>query len=212
MTSTIDLDQLLATITHEARVALDTAECAIDTYDPDAETITVVAFQQRTPEPARERWVGRDYSLDEYAFDRRLLHSSEIAEERVSDPSMDERNRADMLENGEKTLLNVPLVYEERPIGFLVFIETEVERRFTGEERQLAAALGEQAAAAIHQRSCCDRPRPRTVSSVCSSGPPARSVRALIWTRCSTPWRVRQPSCSGARSARSRSTTRPPTP
>ena len=63
---------------------------------------------------------------------------------------MDEQNRADMLENGEKSFLNVPLVYEGRPIGFLVFIETEVERHFTDEERQLAAALGEQAAAAIH--------------------------------------------------------------
>ena len=150
MTATIDLDQLLATITHEARVALDTAECAIDTYDPDAETMTVVAFEQRTPEPDWERWVGRVYSLDEYAFDRRLLYGGEIVEERVSDPSMDEQNRADMLENGEKSLLNVPLVYEGRPIGLLVFIETEVERHFTDEERQLAAALGEQAAAAIH--------------------------------------------------------------
>ena len=150
MTATIDLDQLLSTITHKARVALDTAECAINTYDPDAETITVVAFEQRTPEPGWERWVGRVYSLDEYAFDRQLLYGGEIVEERVSDPGTDERNRADMLQNGEKSFLNVPLVYEGRPIGFLVFIETEVERHFTDEERQLAAALGEQAAAAIH--------------------------------------------------------------
>jgi GGDEF domain-containing protein len=76
--------------------------------------------------------------------------AGEIVEERVSDPGMDEVNRADMLLNGEKSFLNVPLVYEGEPIGFLVFIETEVERHFTDEERQLAAALGEQAAAAIH--------------------------------------------------------------
>jgi GAF domain-containing protein len=150
MTATIDLDQLLATITHEAREALDTAECAINTYDPETETMTVVAFEQRAPEPGWEGWVGRAYSLDEFAFDRQTLHGGEIVEERISDPDMDERNRADMLENGEKSSLNVPLVYEGQPIGFLVFIETEVERRFTGEDRQLAAALGEQAAAAIH--------------------------------------------------------------
>lgn len=150
MTATMDLDQLLATITHVAREALDTAECAINTYDPDTETMTVVAFEQRAPESDWERWVGRVYSFDEFSFDRQILYGGEIVEERVSDPDMDERNRADMLENGEKSFLNVPLVYEGRPIGFLVFIETEVERRFTGEERQLAAALGEQAAAAIH--------------------------------------------------------------
>ena len=150
MSATIDLDQLLATIAHEAREALDTAECAIDTYDSETETITVVAFEQHAPEPDWERWVGRVYSLEEYSFDREILYGGTAVEERVSDPGMDEQNRADMLRNGEKSFLNVPLVFEGRPIGLLVFIETELERRFTDEERQLAVALGEQAAAAIH--------------------------------------------------------------
>jgi diguanylate cyclase (GGDEF)-like protein len=150
MSSTIDLDDLLATIAGAAREALDTAECAIDTYDPDTETITVVALEQREREPDWERWVGATYSLEEYDCDRRILLAGEIVEERISDPGMDPKNRADMLTNGEKSFLNVPLHYEERPIGFLVFIETEVERHFTDEERALAAALGEQAAAAIH--------------------------------------------------------------
>jgi GAF domain-containing protein len=150
MSSTIELDELLATITHAAREALDTAECSINTYDAETDTITVVAFEQRSPEPGWERWVGRTYSLEEFPADRRILLGGRIVEERVSDPDMDERNRADMLENQEKSFLNVPLVYEGEPIGFLVFIETEVERHFSDEERLVAAALGEQAAAAIH--------------------------------------------------------------
>ena len=71
MTSTIDLDDLLRTICHEARVALDTDECAIDTFDPDAGTLTMVALEQRVPQPDWEHWVGQAYSLDEYRFDRR---------------------------------------------------------------------------------------------------------------------------------------------
>jgi GGDEF domain-containing protein len=150
MSSTIDLDELLATITHAAREALDTAECSINTYDAETDTLTVVAFEQRSPEPDWERWVGRTYSLEDFPADRRILLEGRIVEERVSDPDMDERNRADMLANQERSFLNVPLVYEGEPIGFLVFIETEVERRFSDEERLVAAALGEQAAAAIH--------------------------------------------------------------
>jgi GAF domain-containing protein len=150
MTSTIDLDELLATITHAAREALDTAECSINTYDPQTDTMTVVALEQREPEPGWERWIGRSYALDDFPADRRILLGGQIVEERVSDPDLDEKNRADMLENDEKSFLNVPLVYEDEPIGFLVFIETEEERRFTEEERRVAAALGEQAAAAIH--------------------------------------------------------------
>ena len=125
-----------------AREALDTAECAIDTYDPDTETLTVVALEQREREPDWERWVGRTYSLEEFDFDRRILLAGEIVEERVSDPGTDPRNRADMLANGEKSFLNVPLHYEERPIGFLVFIETEVERHFTDEERAAGRRSG----------------------------------------------------------------------
>ena len=59
MASTIDLDDLLKTICHEARVALDTDECAIDTFDPDDGTLTMVALEQRVPQPDWEHWVGQ---------------------------------------------------------------------------------------------------------------------------------------------------------
>ena len=95
MTATIDLDQLLATIAHEARVALDTAECAIDAYDPDADTITIVAFEQRTPEPGWERWVGREYSPGRVRVRPAATSTAAMSSKKqISDPGMDERNRA----------------------------------------------------------------------------------------------------------------------
>jgi len=150
MTSTIELEDLLATITREARRALDTAECAIDTLDPDTGIMTTVSFDARDPRADWERWVGLSYPLEDHSFDRLVLHEGEIVEERVSDPDIDPDDRAEMVRTGEKSCLSVPLQYEGRPIGILFFIETETERRFTDEERALAAALGEQAAAAIH--------------------------------------------------------------
>jgi GGDEF domain-containing protein len=150
MNSTIRLDELLATIARAARAALDTAEAAIDTYDPENDAITIVAYDPRDPKPGWEEYLGRTYQLADYPADRAVLLSGEIVEEHVSDPALDERNRRAMLESDEKTMLTVPLVYEGVPMGLLVFIETETERRFTSEERELAAALGEQAAAAIH--------------------------------------------------------------
>jgi GGDEF domain-containing protein len=148
--STIRLDELLATIARAARAALDTAEAAIDTYDPENDAITIVAYDPRDPKPGWEEYLGRTYQLADYPADRAVLLSGEIVEEHVSDPALDERNRRAMLESSEKTMLTVPLVYEGVPMGLLVFIETETERRFTNEERELAAALAEQAAAAIH--------------------------------------------------------------
>jgi GGDEF domain-containing protein len=148
--STIRLDELLATIARAARAALDTAEAAIDTYDPKNDVITIVAYDPRDPKPGWEEYLGRTYRLADYPADRAVLLGGEIVEEHVSDPALDERNRRAMLESDEKTMLTVPLVYEGVPMGLLVFIETETERRFTNEERELAAALAEQAAAAIH--------------------------------------------------------------
>lgn len=43
-----------------------------------------------------------------------------------------------MIDSGEKAFLNVPLLCEGVPMGLLVFIETETERRFTREESELA--------------------------------------------------------------------------
>ena len=86
-----------------------------------------------------------------------MLTGGRIVEERVSDPALDERNRRWMIDNGEASCLNVPLVYEGRPIGLLSFLELEEERRFTAGERELAAGLGEQAAVAIHNAELVER-------------------------------------------------------
>ena len=150
MNSTIRLDELLATIARAAREALDTAEAAIHTYDPVNDSVTIVAYDRRDPVPGWEQYLGRTYRLIDFPADREMLLSGEIVEERGSDPALDERNRQWLIDNGEKAFLNVPLIYEGVPMGLLVFIETEAERHFTREERELAAALGEQAAAAIH--------------------------------------------------------------
>src|SRR5450759_305091 len=167
MNSTIRLDELLATIARAAREALDTAQAAINTYDPVNDSITIVAYDRRDPVPGWEQYLGRTYRLIDFPADQEMLLSGEIVEERVSDPALDERNRQWMIYGGEKAFLNVPLIYEGAPMGLLVFIETEAERHFTRDERELAAALGEQAAAS--SRSSLVKWRSASVSMNTSS-------------------------------------------
>jgi len=149
VSSTIRLDELLATIARAAREALDTAEAAIDTYDPANDSITIAAYVPRDPEPGWEQHVGRTYRLIDFPVDREMLLGGEIVEELVSDPVLDERNRQWTIENGEKAFLNVPLIFGDQPFGIMVLVETEVERRWSDEAVVLARALGEQAAVAI---------------------------------------------------------------
>ena len=150
MTSTLDLDELLATIAEAAGQALDAAECAIDIYDEEADSLVIRAYHQRDPLEDPAEWIGRSYSLADYPQDRVTLLTGVITEEHVSEPDLDEANRRSMLDDGEKTHLTVPLVHEGRAIGLLVFVELDAERHFTEEERQVALALSEQATAAIH--------------------------------------------------------------
>ena len=149
ISSTLDLDELLLTIARTAGEALGTDECAINSYDSEEETITVVAMWQRVPDAEGEAWLGRACSFDEFPADRAVLCGDEIVEETLSDPTLDEANRRSMTESGEKTVLSMPLTDEGRPIGILVFVETGSERHFTREEREIAGALGEQAAIAM---------------------------------------------------------------
>jgi GGDEF domain-containing protein len=157
MSSTLKLDELLAAIVRAAGRALDSAECAVNIYNPEAETLVIQAYYQRDPVEDPAEWMGRSFSLADFPADRVTLYGGKITEERVSDPELAEVNRRNMLENDEKTHLSVPLMHEGRPIGLLVFIELEKERHFTEEERQVAGALGQQATAAISNAKLLQR-------------------------------------------------------
>jgi GGDEF domain-containing protein len=149
MSSTLQLDELLQTIAHAACEALGSDECAIDAYDQETETLTVLAYYRPIPDDDPTQWVGTTYSTLEYPGDRATLYSGHIKQETVSDPRTESANQASMLKNGEKTILTVPLVEEGEPVGALAFFETEHERHFTAEEREVAWALGEQARIAM---------------------------------------------------------------
>ena len=152
-----DLGRLLQDIAASGRELLDSDECAIDIYEPGTEEIVVAALAQRRADGDWRDWVGRRYRLDDFPADREVLLSGEVREERLGDPGLDPRNRAEMERNGEKTVLTVPLVRQGEPVGLLAFIELSRERRFTPEEVELAVALASQAAALIHRARLLDR-------------------------------------------------------
>jgi GAF domain-containing protein len=157
MSSMLQVRPLLGTIAQVANDALGADECSIDIYDEASETLTVAAYHRGWTTEAADEYVGRVYPLSRYAADRAHLFGRLVVEERVSDPAIDPVNRASMEANGEKTVLSVPLWFEERPIGILAFFAVERERHFGDDEVELARALGEQAAAAIYRAQLLER-------------------------------------------------------
>ncbi len=157
MSSMVQVGPLLGTIAEVAGEALGADECSIDIYDEATETLTVAAYHSRHGDPAEEEFLGRVYPLADYEADRAHLFAREVVEETISDPSLDPVNRASMEANDEKTVLSVPLWFEDQPIGILAFFAVEAERHFGAAEIELARALGEQAAAAIHRAQLLER-------------------------------------------------------
>ncbi len=99
------------------------------------------------------------FPLDDYPSDRVVLNGGRIVEESILDPDLAADVRASMEEWGEKSCLSVPISFNDEPVGMLVLIETERERRFSAKEIDLARGLGEQAAAAIHHARLYRRER-----------------------------------------------------
>ena len=72
-----------------------------------------------------------------------------MLEQRYSDPELPATTRPLFDKYGDRAYLNVPLVFNGRPVGALVLVEKERERHWTDDEVALATALAEQAAVAI---------------------------------------------------------------
>lgn len=148
MSSTFVLEEVLDLVARKTGEAVDSDECFIFEYAREHDAIVFRSAYARDGEPTEDD-VGTMYPLDDYPEDRELLARGEIVEERISDPDLGPGSRASMAKWGEKTCLNVPLIFNEEPVGILCLVETRRERRFSDAEIELVRGLGEQAAAAI---------------------------------------------------------------
>ena len=70
--------------------------------------------------------------------------------EQISDRDLNPATRDSMARQGEKTCLNVPLLFRGAPLGIMMLLATEEERQFSDRHLELARAIGVQAAVAIH--------------------------------------------------------------
>jgi diguanylate cyclase (GGDEF)-like protein len=150
LSSTLDLDDLLALVCRKAARALDTAQSVIYEYDRRQDAIVYRALYDEAPAADAESRLGMSFRLDDYPSDRVVLTGGRVVEETILDLDLADDVRASMEEWGERSCLSVPISFNDEPVGMLVLIETKRDRRFSAKEIDLARGLGEQAAYAIH--------------------------------------------------------------
>jgi GGDEF domain-containing protein len=150
ISSSIDYDEVLADVARSAGEVLDSPQCIVWEYQTDLQRAVFRCLWERSPAPGLAAGlVGTSYDITTHAGGLECLCSARVVQQSRSDADLPEADRRDMDAWGEMTWLTVPLVASSELLGVMILIETERERDFTNEERRLAAAVGEQAAAAL---------------------------------------------------------------
>jgi excisionase family DNA binding protein len=178
LTSCLDLTELLGEIARRLTAILDCHFCAVSDYDDETNMVRVLADFDRHGRRVTD-W--KPYSLKKFPFSMRLMEEQELAVITVSDPRADPAETAIMRHYGDKTLLLIPLVYQDRSVGLIELLDHVRERRFTRQELRLARALAGLATTALQNatvfgrltRGNCDAEDLRAALDCVTGGLPA---------------------------------------
>ena len=149
ISSSLVLEEVLASVTRRTAEVLDLWECDIYEYRPAENATVALALWALKPHPADAEWVGSSQDLGEQPIFRRVLTERCTLANHIDDPNLPQADRARMEFWAEKSCLLVPLIFRDQVIGCLELVEKRHLRRFTAEEEQLAATLAALAAVAI---------------------------------------------------------------
>jgi signal transduction histidine kinase len=150
LASSVDHGEVLAHAARAAANALGCPRCGIWEYEPGDEVLVCRHLWEREPHPGlAEAMVGSVYEVAQHLGGVDAQRRGELVLDQRSAPELSELDRQLMDAWGEKTWFTVPLVSKRGLLGVMTLSETARERRFTGQERRLVAAIAEQAGVAL---------------------------------------------------------------
>jgi diguanylate cyclase (GGDEF)-like protein len=128
LTSTLDLDEVLAEFVRRANELTYADSTVVSVYEADRDVVRTLV-QVTDSAPARVHPDGETYRLDDYPATRRVLDEGRPMQVHVSNPD-DDAGERDLLEaNGYRSLLMLPLVGRGDVVGLMEVYATE-ERVF----------------------------------------------------------------------------------
>ncbi|TES93336.1 MAG: EAL domain-containing protein [Anaerolineales bacterium] len=145
--SKLDLKEVLDTVTREMTQILNAKSCALSEWDHEKDILKTLS--EHWPEDWGEVELDTDeYPLTKYPFAAKVLHEKKEAQLFASQPDIDPKEYKLMDRFEMKSILLLPLVFQERVIG-LVELYDEDEREYTDQEIIIAKFLANLAAIAI---------------------------------------------------------------
>ena len=148
LAASLDLQQVLNTVTLEMTNLLNVEGCAISEWDQTTNSLTLMAAY------SSEGWQeeassSRYYALADYSLTRQVLVERRAEQMTISQPDIDATELAYMQQAEFKTRLLLPMEFQNRLVGLAELMDSRVERTFAPPEVALAQLLANQAASAI---------------------------------------------------------------
>jgi excisionase family DNA binding protein len=142
----LDLADLLAEIARQMTRLVDCHFCSVAEYDREQDTVTALAEYdatgKRLPTPAT-------YRLHDFPLTRRVLNDQIAGVVNVDDPRADAAEVAALRNEGDRSILMIPLIYRGESIGVVEAIDSGRSRSYSRQELRLCRAVAGQAAIAL---------------------------------------------------------------
>ena len=146
---------MLDTVTWEMVSLLEVEGCVISEWNQETDTISVTA--EYGSDGWEEEKPVQVYDLANYPLRKRVLAERYAQQMTISQSDADPAEFAYMHKADLKTLLMLPMVFQNRVVGLVEMKDSRVERTFTDREISLAQLLATQAASAIENARLYER-------------------------------------------------------
>jgi len=158
ISSTLDLDFVLNTLTREMANLLGVESCDFSEWDQNSDTVYQIAGYPPDGWPG-DRPEPELYHLVDFPVTQQVLMDHQPVQMTLSQPDIDPAERAYMEQAKLKALMMLPMIYQDRAIGLVEVGAIRLERNFTEHQIALAQTLADQAAVAMQNARLYEQAR-----------------------------------------------------
>jgi len=156
VTSSLDIHRVLDSIVLEMVNLLKADICRVlDWQEVDDTLVVIAAYSRNSLETTNQ--IGHFFLLEQHPLLKNLLEEEEVSLIRINQPDLTPNERQYLEQAHLKSLLLVPMVYQDRVIGLVELAQQKKERIFVDQEVGVVYLLASQAAAALENARLYNR-------------------------------------------------------
>jgi len=150
VSSSLVLEEVLATVANRIATALNVAGCDLYEYYPERSMVVFSSAWRADAVSQATTSAGTALPVDERPMLLRALESGSVVEFSVDDPGLEPEHRVIMEARGEVARLIAPLIHKGKVIGCILLTDPLGTRRFSAADIELTTMLTVPAALALH--------------------------------------------------------------